>query len=127
MDKLSKAVEYEQKAQALRIEIAEEERREKSRKEDALVKKTKVHAYCSSDYAGLEVGRLKFYFGYEELICKKHKNIDDCEDCDKAEWAFVAYDGKKELMRIPESKLGVDVTVSEGLVLGIGHYIRSLK
>lgn len=93
-----------------------------------------IRAYRASDYAGLEFGKYKFYFGYEETVCPKHKrNYTACVDneCDKGEWAFVVTRNNKELMCIPESKLkklsDEDIEEPEdGLLIGIAHYLSTI-
>lgn len=87
---------------------------------------TKVDAYKSSDYCGLDVGKFHFYFGYEETFCPKHKLDCGDDDCEKSEWCFTVRKGDKLILRIPESTLGKDLEVDEALVLGIGHYINTL-
>lgn len=59
----------------------------------------------SDDYAVLEAGGLRFYFGYEFTTAK-----DD--DDDSGEWCFIVHkmEGVRvgdELMRVPQSKLGL--------------------
>ena len=58
----------------------------------------------SDDYAVLHAGGLRFYFGYEYTTA-----MDD--DDESGEWCFVVHEMAKppfaELMRIPESKLGL--------------------
>lgn len=95
-----------------------------------------INYYRAGDYAGLEFGKYKFYFGYEETICPKHgREYGACEEaeCARGEWAFVVRKDEKELMCIPESKLKklTDEEIDEpeqGLVVGIGYYLsQTLK
>lgn len=80
--------------------------------EKALKKKTGVELYRAGDYAGLSVGRYKFYYGYEKTVGE--------------EWAFTADIDDKEVMRIPASKLGgsgMDMPMC--LLHGIGQFLAS--
>lgn len=76
----------------------------------------------ASDYAICEAGDLRFYFGYEFTLCKCG-NDSNCE-CEEKEWCFVASNNGEEIMRIPQSKLGLDfgLDMSEYLLAGIGFY-----
>jgi hypothetical protein len=60
----------------------------------------------SDDYAVLEAGGLRFYFGYEFTILKCSGDDDG-----SGEWCFIVHrlDTKPftELFRIPQSKLGL--------------------
>lgn len=93
-----------------------------------------IRAYRASDYAGLEFGDLKFYFGYEETVCPKHgREYGACveAECDRGEWAFVVRKNGKEVFCVPESKLRklTDEEIDEpeqGLVVGIGHYLSQV-
>ena len=85
---------------------------------EALRKVTGVHLYSASDYAGLSVGRYKFYYGYEELVCAKHT---DCT-CEDKEWAFIADVDDMVVMTIPESKLGQSGVILN-LLHGIGQFL----
>jgi len=75
-----------------------------------------VEEYHSDDYAGLESGNLKFYFGYEEIDEKTE------------EWCFVAKKDNKEILRIPQSELNkkcknmLDMP-QDYLIFGIGIYL----
>jgi len=81
-----------------------------------------VRVYEASDYAGLIIGDLKFYFGYEETI-PDNPNDDDIE----TEWAFVVKDGDQEIMRLPQSSLEKiakdDDSMAQLLLAGIAYYI----
>ena len=90
----------------------------KSYEKKQLEKTTGVDVYGSDDYWGLSVGKYKFYFGYEYLMCLKHS---DCS-CDDKEWCFVASVDDKEVMRIPESRLGGD-TGERQLLHGVGQFL----
>jgi hypothetical protein len=69
--------------------------------------------YCSDDYAGIDLGNRKAYFGYEHTKCPVHGTIDEgndgqCEDCD-LDWCFVVFDkNEKELCRFTQSELKLD-------------------
>lgn len=56
----------------------------------------RIKTYEASDYAGLEFGRFKFYYGYEEKLGPEPSEDED----DEREWAFVVTEEDKELMRI---------------------------
>lgn len=91
----------------------------------------KIYAYRASDYAGVDVGDLHFYYGYEQRLCPKHGKNPDCEDehdCEKVEDCFVVTKKGKEIMRIPDSKLhkGGAEDVNHGLVLGMAYYLANL-
>lgn len=97
-----------------RDSIAEELRKvtsaERNYEEKVLKKETGVELYRSGDYAGLSVGKYKFYYGYEETVGE--------------DWAFTASVDDKEVMRIPASKLGgsgMDMTMC--LLHGIGQFL----
>jgi len=87
-------------------------------------RKIKMHdKYAiASDYAICEAGDLRFYFGYEFTLCKCGKD-SNCE-CEEKEWCFIASNNGEEIMRIPQSKLGLDfgLDMSEYLLAGIGFY-----
>lgn len=61
--------------------------------------------YKSSDYAGMDVGKFHFYYGYEERVCKRPHRPADEGDCDHCEDAFVVKNGKREVMRLGTSKI----------------------
>jgi hypothetical protein len=73
-----------------------------------------MSVYAASDYAGISGGRFSFYFGYEETMGE--------------EWCFVAKEGDQEIMRIPQSKLGVKDRwdVVENLMAGISKWLALL-
>lgn len=81
-----------------------------------------MDVYTSDDYCGLESGKYKFYFGYEETFCEEHGT----ESCDDSEWAFTAQVDDKEVMRIPKSKLHPtkDEVPFWYLVAGIGMFLN---
>lgn len=70
----------------------------------------------SDDYAVLTAGGLRFYFGYEYTT-------------DDGEWCFVVHSmkGKGELMRVPQSKLGLRLGTDpvEFLLEGIALWMNS--
>lgn len=76
----------------------------------------------ASDYAICEAGDYFFYFGYEFTLCKCGKD-SNCE-CEAKEWCFVASNQIGEIMRIPQSKLGLDsgLDMYEYLLTGIGFF-----
>ena len=79
---------------------------------------TGVEVYRAGDYAGLSVGKYKFYFGYESTMCLEHV---DCS-CEDNEWCFTADVDDVEVMRVPESGLGQkDVILN--LLHGIGQFL----
>ena len=105
--KESKAYELKEEARKLELEASQERQELEIKQEQEYRKNTKTDVYCSDDYAGLEAGKYSFYFGYEMTICPVKSHKEDCEDngCEKREWCFVASINKKEVMRIPASKL----------------------
>jgi hypothetical protein len=68
--------------------------------------------YIASDYAGVSGGGISFYYGYEET------QFD--------EWCFVAREGDKEILRLPQSQLGCKDrwNVGENLLAGIGKWLE---
>jgi len=94
-----------------------------------------MRVYGSDDYYGLDIKGVSFYCGYEETFCKKHGVNPHCEDeheCDKVEWCFVVRKGKKEVMRIPISKIENHRGIGDNtapiwvsLFGGIGLYLES--
>lgn len=119
--------ELERKLQRLKLEEAEKKRRETRQAQENIEKELGVSTYWSDDYAGLSTGKYSFYYGYEETMCPKHKE-KDCEDkydCDEREWCFTADIGKKEVMRVPRSKLTYEhKDVLELLLIGIGIFFN---
>lgn len=93
------------------------------------MKKPKIYAYNSSDYAGVENAKFKFYFGYEETVSKRVGFREDDED---TEWAFVARTRKgKEIIRIGARELekacGQDIeNAAHGLTVGMGLFVMHL-
>jgi hypothetical protein len=71
--------------------------------------------YIASDYAGLSGGGVSFYYGYEET------HFD--------EWCFVAKEGEKEVLRLPQSRLGCKDrwNVTENLLAGISHWLDASR
>ena len=130
MDKLQKAQELEQEAQQLRNEAHEEERKAELKIQQEFRNK-EFDVYTSDDYCGLEVGKYKFYYGYEETsFCPKH-GIEDCFsrfDCPENEWAFTVKVDGKEVMRLSKSKLHPEKNEVPFwyLVAGIGHFLKTL-
>lgn len=65
--------------------------------------------YCNDDYAGMTIGPLEFYYGYEVTKCATHptKSQQYCEDmdcCDR-EWCFAVSKGDDNLYTLSESEL----------------------
>jgi len=98
---------------------------QRNRKEAKIRKETGVTVYRSGDYAGMTVGNKMFYFGYEQTVCLEHGQ-SECTECyekeNDTEWCFTADIGDKEVMRIPESKLGQGNVVMN-LLHGIGQFM----
>ena len=65
--------------------------------------------YSNDDYAGMTIGQLEFYYGYEVTKCLKHPDKSDeyCEnmDCDEREWCFEVSLGEKSIWIISKSEL----------------------
>ncbi len=79
----------------------------------------KPNIYSSGDYAGLETGRLKFYYGYEQTIA-------DMDSPNAEEWCFVVWKDGKEKMRIPTTQLddlGNMGSPKDYLLAGIALYL----
>lgn len=92
----------------------------------------KIEPYSASDYAGLEMGNLAFYYGYEQLYPALGP---DEEETDEHEWAFVVFYKGKEQRRIGFSQILKRVSDSYGnsldmyecekvLIAGIGVYLQ---
>lgn len=75
-----------------------------------------VEQYYSDDYAGLDSGNLRFYYGYEETS----KNL---------EWNFVVLKNGTEVFRRGQSEIEKSVKddqlddVRDYLIAGIGMYL----
>lgn len=87
-----------------------------------------LNIYQSSDYCGLSIDNLSFYYGYEVTMCPKHKSEEVCEqvDCELREWCFTADEGNKEVLKLPTSKLWFinDADIMWYLLSGIAHYLQ---
>ena len=132
MNKRQKAFKLKEEARKLEYEAAEEERLEKLKRETEYRKTQHLDVYRSDDYAGLECGKYKFYFGYEETWCPVKSHKEDCEDngCDKREWCFTASINSKEVMKVPVSKLYPPEKQEEPMFLllsGIGLFLQRKK
>lgn len=120
--------ELVKKLQCIRAEQGERgsrlnalERELRVREEAELKKTTGVTVYSASDYAGLSVGKYRFYYGYEATVCWTHGADAGCEDCDD-EWAFTADVDGVEVLRIGRSRLG-DNGMVMCLLHGIGQFL----
>jgi len=87
-----------------------------------------IEVYWASDYVGVENGKHKFYYGYEETFCPLHGKNIDC-GCDHMSWCFVASVDDKEVMRLTTSELQNLVddnpkTMMDYLLIGIAEYLR---
>lgn len=90
-----------------------------------------IEIYKASDYAGLKTKEWNFYYGYEEVVCKKHNNnFSECREagCESNEWAFVATKNDIEIIRYPTTKLekiaGVSESMAQYLLVGIAKMIE---
>ncbi len=97
-----------------------------------------LQVYYSGDYAGMENGALKFYYGYEETRCKTHGDGGPPEgrqcECEDREWCFVAWMDEVEMARYTQKELETECSYASPklsssepyayLLLGIGKYIR---
>jgi hypothetical protein len=110
-DKLTEAYKLEQKAEQLRNEARQEQRQKEVREERAFMD-SGLRISVASDYASLTVDDLGFYFGYEEEV--------------DGEWAFIASDNGKEVLRLAKSKVHPrkGETPEYYLLAGVGHYLR---
>jgi len=72
--------------------------------------------YLASDYIGMRVGNLEFYYGYEMIIQGDYG----------AEWCFVAKEDGVEELRIPQSSLWYikDAVLELYLMSGIAQYMK---
>lgn len=76
-----------------------------------------VKQYYSDDYAGLDSGNLKFYYGYE------------VEDQLTEDWCFQVKKDGKEIYRVPRSKIEESVNnrqldmPQDYLIAGIGMWL----
>jgi hypothetical protein len=81
-----------------------------------------MNVYRASDYAGLEAGNMKFYYGYERTTCPIH-GADREACCEAYTWAFVAWKNGVEVMRLSSSALHKEYRDPEVmLMLGIARY-----
>ncbi len=92
------------------------------KKKKVLEAETGVSVYASHDYSGMSCGPYRFYYGYEYTVCQTH-GAGPC-DCEDSEWAFVAWRGEDELLRIPASKLDTRLEVEMALLHGVGQFIK---
>jgi hypothetical protein len=93
--------------------------------------------YSTNDYAGMAIGPLEFYYGYEVTKCLTHptKSADYCEDmeCNDREWCFAVSKGEHDIWVISESelkKLNPDEALYapiECLVAGVETYFKENK
>lgn len=126
-NELQEAIALEKRAQEIRWAVAEQNRKQEQAKLDAFVK-ANYNAYSASDYAGVVMGGMSFYYGYEERYCKKHK-ASDCE-CDEREWCFLAQKDKEKLLVLTRSDLWPDARHESPefyLAIGIARYYQSLS
>lgn len=127
MDKrLGEANKLENEARKLKQDVRRDEQKKEIEKQSVWEEKENIDVYAKSDYAGLRVGGIEFYFGYEDTFCEEHGTICCVDYCDESEWAFVVKRGSDELMRIPKSKLHpiVGEEMMFYLLAGIGHYLK---
>ena len=81
---------------------------------------TPVDIYTSDDYAGLEVGCLRFYYGYEITTTPEDED-------DPGEWCFQCTDSGHVVCTFPRSALVPapdDGTPYSGVLAGIGMMIQ---
>ena len=111
---MSKITDLEKQLQELRYSEAETKRKQRQEALECFRELQGIDVYTSDDYCGLGVGDIHFYYGYE---------VEENE-----EWGFTVSKQKKEIFRLPKSKLWPE----EGeepycyLLAGIGHYIKFL-
>lgn len=94
-----------------------------------------MNAYTNDDYAGLDMGDIKFYYGYEETHCNTHgADSGACEEdgCDEQEWCFVARGkGGKILLKATRSELDPtgehEYNMTNMLLLGMGRFIKEIS
>lgn len=91
---------------------------------DELKAETGVSVYVKHDYSGMSCGPYRFYYGYEYTVCERH-GAGPC-DCEDSEWAFVAWRGEEELLRIPTSKLDTRWEIEMALLHGVGQFIKQI-
>lgn len=126
-NEIQEAVALEKRAQDLRRVASERKRKEERAKLDAFTK-ANYNAYSASDYAGVVMGGMAFYYGYEEQYCKKHE-VDDCE-CGEREWCFLAQKDKEKLLVLTRSDLWPGARIESPefyLAIGIARYYQSLN
>lgn len=88
----------------------------------------KIDLYEASDYAGLVVENIKFYYGYEETTEGRYDGETG------AEWAFVAKVDGKEVARIGKTEIEhslerpdkLEDSCAKYLLAGIGIYLKSI-
>jgi len=127
MDKrLSEANKLENEARKLKNDYFNEQQSIKRKEQAEWEKNENIDVYAKSDYAGLKLGEIEFYYGYEDTFCEEHGSQRCVDFCDKSEWAFTVRLKGEEVIRIPQSKLhpkaGEEVMFY--LLAGIGHYLK---
>lgn len=84
--------------------------------------------YEASDYAGINAGDVRLYYGYEHTWCSNHGfDASECgdEECDR-EWSFLAELNGTTVVRYCIKDLGIlesDKPVT-GLMAGIGKMLE---
>lgn len=105
-----------------------EKLRKEREAEEAFKRATNLNIYQSSDYCGMSIGSLSFYYGYEDTMCPKHRSEEQCErlDCELREWCFSVMENDKVLLRLPTSKLWFinDADIMWYLLSGIAQYLQ---
>lgn len=82
---------------------------------------TGIHLYSASDYVGVTIGDLSFYYGYEETTGNE-------DEGGWRSWCFVARDDGEEVMRIPTADLCPRADgMAEYLLSGIAQYLAKLR
>ena len=121
--------EMERNIQKLKDTKYQLSREKERRRVKDLEEQIDVKVYRSSDYAGLTTAKYYFYYGYEHTMCPVHGNDSSCR-CDEGEWAFVVstVEGDVELLRIPRSKLTLDVDgILAKLLCGVGQFLNQME
>lgn len=135
---MSQVDAWEQEARKLERQASDLRSQARQARARALVARVKEfeskvgEIYASGDYAGMEVGDWKFYYGYEQTVAGDYAATQEAQDNpdgddENPEWAFVAWYMGSEMARIATSDLHPEAnydTLYQNLLAGIMHLIR---
>ena len=76
--------------------------------------------YAASDYAGLQIGNAKFYYGYEVTEPAEPKDDEDVD------WCFTAkLDGKEVMRRTSKQLRSAKWEVIDTLMAGVCEFFKT--